>query len=208
MDEGNRQSSGDEAPEDISHSQSKGEAQERLKLENEARQKQKDAKKEVRRKRNTRLVEQKQAKKGRLVLNERLPDEIIDILSSVDKEKDEAKKEDKSKIQGVVSKSGGSALVTKTRKKERKTQDCAPAENLGISDEEECETDESEEEQEKGNVIKAYVLNQSYKSKETKAEKGRQFLKEQLYGSRIQRVAASSARNVCAIKSARPKAAF
>ena len=208
------QSSGDEAPEDVSHSESKNAAQERRKLENEAIKQLKDANKEKRRKREKKMKEQKQAKRERTL--ERLPDEIIEILSSVDKEKERMKDTtlgvtDKNLID--ASKEGNNRQdLSKKQNAKEKANEVRPIleteEDVDdIDQQDEIDFDDEEPKVAK-NVLKACVLNENYKSKKSKAEKGKKFLREQLYGDRITRVQSSSIKNAKAIRTARPKSNF
>lgn len=187
-------SSEDEGPEDISHSHSKDAAKEREKLEKEAKKQHENTKKDVRRKRQKRFTEQKQAKRERLSL-ERLPDEIIDILSSVDKNKNDAKIKATSDVKDINSTAKGRKKMKVSKKK--------------YGDKLKVKVDDTKELRKISNLPKAYVLNKNYRaSSESKVEKGRKFLKEQLYGERIKRVGSDSIRNSYAMRTARPKAKF
>ena len=198
MEEELERSSGDEAPEDISLSQSKSNAHERRRMENEAIKQQKDARKEARRKRQSKLIEQKKAKKTRTL--ERLPDEIIEILSSVDQQRDKLKDMasisiESSKIELSSEDTNRSTASKKTRQdrmktKHRPTGNKKSGKVRGVQN------------------LRVCVLNERYKPGESKAKKGRIFLREQLYGDRIKRVDSISARSAKAIGNARPKVDF
>ena len=205
MEEEQEQSSGDEAPEDISHSQSKCAAHERRNLENEAIKKQKDERKNARRKRQDKMMEQKNVKKARSL--ERLPDEIIEILSSADQEKDQLKetvpKMADSDILQLSNDKRDRLAVPKSKRQNQKSSKHRP------TDKKLYENKVTGKKRKKlKDLPKICVLNEKCKPEESKGEQGRSFLREQLYGSRIKRVDSISARNSRAIGLARPKANF
>ena len=199
MEELRDQSSEEEGPENISHLESKSAAHERQKLEKEVAKKQKDARKDARRKRQKMMIEQKEHKKFRTL--DRLPETVIDILSSVDQEKDLMKEKvsDRTEVDDLTlykddkqnpttSKNKGPGKEKSKRKSNRRKSDKKGKKVTGLP--------------------RVCVLNEKYKPIASKAEKGRKFLREQLYGSRIKRVDSTSARNARAIGSARPKMNF
>ena len=215
MEEEEEQSSGDEAPEDISRSQSQSAAQERRNLEKEAIKKQKDERKNARRKRQDKMMEQKKVKKDQMIEPkkvkkarslERLPDEIIEILSSVDQKKDQMKEKerdigDSDIIQLSNNKTG--RLVSKRKRQNEKNSKHRPTENeIGES------KITGKNRKKLKDLPRVCVLNERYKPEESKGEKGRKFLREQLYGKRIKRVDSISARSTSAIGLARPKTKF
>jgi len=198
MEELRDESNDEEGPEDISHSESKSAARERQKLEKEVAKKQKDARKDARRKRQKIMIEQKERKKFKTL--DRLPEEVIDILSSVDQEKD--------LIKDTVSdsKKGDDLNLYKDDKQQPTT-----SKNKGPKKENSKHKPRTRRSGKKRKITglpAVCVLNENYKPVASKAEKGRKFLREQLYGSRIKRVDSTTARNARAIVIARPKMNF
>ena len=209
----------DEAPEDMSLSEAKNEAQERSRNVQDSIHRQKTATKEYRRERQKRLKEQKLVKSKKSLV--RLPDEILNVLSEVDSTKTDSitgKEAKETSGLGLDQETTTTPILPLSRSKrgsqkrrELKAGSAKKPKNE-VFDGDLC--DESKDSLAiHGNSVSnvfpgAITVKQKLSSVESKANIGRKFLKEQLYGDRIKRVAASSFRNLQTKKHVRPSAKF
>ena len=171
--------SDEDAPEDISLADAKKQAQERLKEKQTSIKHAKDLKKNKRRERAQQLLEQKETKQ--LKNFDKLPESVLNALATED--------------------------INEGEDIAQETPDAAQS---GDKTTEEDLSEESEEEEELEGIdnISAHILTWKKNQSESKSQNGRDFLRNQLYGDRIKRVASSSIQFGKSSKIARPNAAF